>query len=118
MAKEDTIRLKRVYQAVEQHDGFRVLVDRLWPRGLSRDKAKVDLWLKGLAPTHELRRWFNHDPGKWIEFLKKYKKELQANQEMVNDFRQTIKGRDVVTFLFAASDEAHNNAVALKRLLE
>jgi uncharacterized protein YeaO (DUF488 family) len=118
MAKEDAIRLKRVYQAVERHDGFRGLVDRLWPRGLSKDEAQIDLWLKDLAPSHALRRWFNHDPGKWPEFVKKYRKELQAKPALVDDLKQTIREKKIVTFLFAASDEAHNNAVALKRLLE
>ncbi len=102
MAKEYKINLKRIYKAAEKSDGFRILVDRLWPRGVSKDKAKIDLWLKDLAPSHELRQWFSHDPGKWPEFLKRYKKELQAKQELVNDLKQKIKEEKIVTLLFSA----------------
>jgi uncharacterized protein YeaO (DUF488 family) len=118
MGKGYKLQLKRVYQAVEKHDGYRILVDRLWPRGVSKEKAKIDLWLKDLAPSHELRKWFSHDPGKWPEFLKRYKKELQTKQELVNDLKQKIKEQKVVTLLFSAADEDYNNAVALKRLVE
>ena len=117
MAKEYTIKLKRVYEKVEKTDGFRILVDRLWPRGLSKEKVKVDLWLKDVAPGHELRRWFGHDPTKWVEFQKRYKKELMNNREPLDEIKETIKEKKIATLVFSASDVKHNNAVALKDLL-
>jgi uncharacterized protein YeaO (DUF488 family) len=118
MPKESKVKIKRIYEAAEKSDGFRILVDRLWPRGVSKEKAKIDLWLKDLAPSHELRRWFSHDPTKWFEFLKRYEKELQTQQRLIRDLKQKIKEEKTVTLLFSASDEEYNNAVALKRLLK
>lgn len=111
------IRLKRVYDDASPDDGTRVLVDRLWPRGLSREVAKVDLWLKGLAPSDELRRWFNHDPERWPEFRKRYRAELAENSEDLETLRRLVAGKTPVTLLFAAKDSEHNNAVVLKERL-
>ena len=117
MGKGNAIKLKRVYEKREKSDGFRILVDRLWPRGLSKEKAKVDLWLKDVAPGHELRRWFGHDPKRWDEFQKRYNKELMKNRELLDGIKEKINEKGVVTLLFSASDEEHNNAVALKNFL-
>ena len=107
------IKLKRVYEKPDEKDGFRILVDRLWPRGLTKEKADVDLWLKDIAPTTELRKWFNHDPEKWTDFQKKYLKELKENKEAVSKLKEHLK-KGAVTLLFAAKDEAHNEALVLK----
>ena len=106
------VRVKRVYAAREDGDGTRVLVDRLWPRGLSREKAEADLWLKDLAPSHELRRWFGHDPKRWREFRRRYTAELRSRREEVQDLRRRAR-RGTVTLLYSARDEEHNQAVAL-----
>ncbi|MEO5907861.1 MAG: DUF488 family protein [Ginsengibacter sp.] len=90
-----------------------MLVDRLWPRGLTKEKAAVDLWLKNIAPTTELRKWFNHDPEKWKEFEKKYLKELLKNEETVSELKPHLK-KSVVTLLYGAKDEVHNEAQVLK----
>jgi len=111
------IKVKRVYDAPESGDGFRILVDRLWPRGLSKDKADVDLWLKDVAPSDELRKWFGHDPEKWVEFQRAYWTELDTKKEQVDTIRQKAKGH-TVTLLFSAHDAEHNNAIALKGYLE
>ena len=112
----DKLYIKRVYDAPEKADGQRILVDRLWPRGLSRDKAHIDHWLKEIAPSNELRHWFGHDPRKWDEFLRRYGEELQANGEAVATLRSTI-GDKITTLLYAAHDTQHNNAVALRDFL-
>ena len=117
MAKNYTVKLKRVYEKEEESDGFRILVDRLWPRGLSKEKVKVDLWLKDIAPSNKLRKWFGHDPTKWDEFQKRYEKELKKNKELVDGIKEKIEEKEIVTLLFSASDEEHNNAVVLKNLL-
>jgi len=111
------IRLKRVYDDASLDDGMRVLVDRLWPRGLSREAAKVDLWLKGLAPSDELRHWFNHDRERWPEFRERYRAELAENSEDLETLRRLVAGKTPVTLLFAAKDSEHNNAVVLKERL-
>ena len=110
------IQIKRIYDEPDKRDGFRVLVDRLWPRGLSRDKAKVDLWLKDMAPSDELRKWFSHDPVKWPEFRKRYKEELKGKQELVEQLCEEAK-KGKVTLLFSAKDTEHNNAVVLRGIL-
>jgi uncharacterized protein YeaO (DUF488 family) len=112
------IKLKRVYEDWEKDDGYRVLVDRLWPRGVSKEKAHLDLWLKEIAPSTELRKWFGHDAQKWGEFEKKYKKELGANQELVDQLKQLEEEHAVVTLLYGARDTEHNEAVVLLDLLE
>ncbi|BBL68194.1 hypothetical protein MchiMG62_13750 [Methanoculleus chikugoensis] len=97
-------------------DGIRILVDRLWPRGLSKEKAEIDRWEKDLAPTSELRKWFGHDPAKWDEFLRRYRAELEGKEEELARLRQEAS-EGTVTLLYAAKDEEHNNAVALKRYI-
>jgi len=111
------LRLKRVYDPAEPGDGCRVLVDRLWPRGLSKEKARVDYWLKELAPSDELRRWFGHDPERWAEFRERYQGELAANAAGLDELRQ-LAAREPVTLLYAARDDQHNNAVVLLELLK
>lgn len=110
------LHIKRVYDAPDADDGYRVLVDRLWPRGLSKDAAKVDLWLKEIAPSDALRKWFAHDPEKWQEFQKRYVAELQQNDAALDAVRAELRKRHV-TLLYAAKDEAHNNAVVLRSYL-
>lgn len=111
-----TIGLKRIYDAKADEDGFRVLVDRLWPRGISKQDAAIDLWLKDIAPSQELRRWFDHNPARWPEFSRRYREELQHNEALVDVLREKAR-RSVVTLLFAAKDVEHNNAVVLKDVL-
>lgn len=109
------IKIKRVYEGPSNEDGFRVLVDRLWPRGLSRDRAKVDLWLKDIAPSDKLRKWFAHDPEKWGEFKRRYFEELKGKKEL-DLIIEKAHGR--VALLYGAKDEKHNNAAALKEYIE
>lgn len=111
------ISIKRVYDEPAANDGMRVLVDRLWPRGLSKDEARVDLWLKAIAPSNDLRKWFQHDHEKWPEFKKRYFAELDANGEAVQALKQQIKGHKNVVFLFSAKEPECNNAEALKEYL-
>lgn len=111
------VRLKRVYEELSPDDGKRVLVERLWPRGVSKEEAHVDLWLKDIAPSPELRKWFGHDPEKWEEFRKLYWQELDRNHSVVSKLRDLIQQSDV-TFIYAAHDEVHNSAVILKEYLE
>ena len=109
--------IKRVYTPPDKSDGYRILIDRLWPRGISKENAKIDHWLKDIAPSHELRKWFGHDPKKWEEFKKRYHKELLKNPEAIQWLKDKVTN-EKVSLLFAASDEKHNNAVALKFLLK
>jgi uncharacterized protein YeaO (DUF488 family) len=111
------IHLKRAYVAPAADDGMRILVERLWPRGLTRDKAAIDWWAKAIAPSAELRKWYAHDVEKWPEFSRRYRAELDGNPEAVAELKQRI-GRKHVTFVFAAHDETHNSAVVLKAYLE
>ena len=108
---------KRVYLPASDTDGFRVLVDRLWPRGIKKENAHVDLWAKALAPSTELRKWFGHDPERFEEFARRYEEELSANAE-AGTLLKEIRTHDVVTLLFGAKDENHNNAVVLSRILQ
>jgi uncharacterized protein YeaO (DUF488 family) len=112
-----TVKLKRVYDPPKPADGFRVLVDRLWPRGVSKSYARIDLWLKEIAPSAALRKWFGHDTLKWDTFRARYFRELQKNPEAVAQLNEIIRNGPV-TLLFAAKDQEHNNAVALKEYLE
>ncbi len=112
------LRIKRIYEPPEKTDGYRVLVDRLWPRGISKERAAVDVWLKKIAPTPGLRLWFGHDPDKWAEFRNKYLKELKANKIATDEARNYINAHDVVTLLYAAKDPDHNHALVLKELLK
>lgn len=109
--------IKRAYSPAEESDGKRVLVDRLWPRGLSKEKARIDLWLKEIAPSTELRKWFGHDPAKWNEFRRRYKAEIKANNEAVDELREIAK-RGPVTLVYAARDEEHNDTVVLQEFLK
>jgi len=111
------IRIKRIYEEAAGDDGLRVLVDRLWPRGVSKAEAKIDRWEKEIAPSTELRHWFGHDPTKWEEFLERYRAELEGKEEVLARLRQE-SNEGTVTLLYAAKDEEHNNAVALKRYIE
>lgn len=111
------IRLKRIYEAPAAEDGCRVLVDRVWPRGLAKDKARVDHWLREIAPSTELRKWFGHDPARWGEFRRRYEAELADNTQAVSRLRDILRNETRVTLLFAARDERHNNAVALRDYL-
>jgi uncharacterized protein YeaO (DUF488 family) len=113
------LRIKRVYKPPDDRDGVRVLVDRLWPRGLSREKARIDLWLKEIAPSDALRRRFHDDPGGWEDFKTAYYAELEraSAQSAVRDLLERLT-REPVTLLFAARDETRNNAVALKEWID
>ena len=111
------IKLKRVYEKPLKEDGIRVLVERLWPRGLTKERASVDLWLKDVAPTTELRKWFGHDPAKWEQFCKRYRVELEQRKDAVNLLKQKSKV-GTITLVYAARDEKHNSAVALKEILK
>jgi uncharacterized protein YeaO (DUF488 family) len=115
--KRHTIRLKRVYETPERSDGLRILVDRLWPRGLSKAKGHVDLWAKEIAPSTELRKWYAHDPDKWPELKRRYAEELEANPEQVRAILEEVKRGDV-TFLYAAKDGRFTSAVVLKEYIE
>ena len=110
------IKIKRVYDKPTKEDGFRILVDRLWPRGIS--KEKVDLWLKEVAPSNDLRNWFSHDPKKWEEFKRKYERELQDKQELIHKIKQAEKEKGIVTLLYSTRNTEHNNAIALNIMLE
>lgn len=107
------IKVKRVYDKAEKEDGFRILVDRLWPRGLSKEKAKVNLWLRDIAPSNELRKWFSHDPSKWEEFKKRYHVELEKKKELVKEIKEAERQKGTVTLLYGTSETKYNNAFAL-----
>lgn len=111
------VQIKRVYGPAVKGDGTRVLVDRLWPRGLKREDAKLDDWVKEIAPTAELRKWFNHDPERWVEFQRRYEAELRANVEISRKLLEKA-GKGRLTLLYAAHDEEHNQAVVLARHLQ
>jgi len=113
------IRIKRVYEPPEAGDGMRVLVDRLWPRGLKREVARVDLWAKEVAPSHELRKWFGHETARWKEFQIRYRRELQSPEaEAILAELSHLARKETVTLIFAASDIARNNAVTLREILD
>jgi len=111
------IRIKRVYDQAASDDGFRILVDRLWPRGLSKERANVDLWLRDVAPSDGLRKWFSHETEKWADFKTKYEIELKGKQELLHRIKQAEKEKGTVTILYSAKDEEHNNAVVLSAVL-
>ena len=111
------IKIKRVYDLPDKTDGMRVLVDRLWPRGIKKEDAGFDLWLKDIAPSAELRKWFAHDPSKWQEFRTRYRQELKDRPGMIEDLKKTAR-KGTVTLLFAAKDADRNNAAVLKEMLE
>ncbi len=111
------IRIKRVYEEPSEADGRRILVDRLWPRGLSKEKAKVDVWVKDIAPSTELRHWYGHEPHKWTEFKSRYASELADNPEQVEKLVEEVHS-GIVTFLYSSKEKQLNNAVALKEYIE
>ena len=112
-----TLKIKRVYNPFAKSDGYRILVDRVWPRGIIKAEANIDLWLKEIAPSTQLRQWFNHDPEKWSEFKKRYFKELSNQKELIATLLEKTH-KHKITILFGAKDEKYNNAVALKEYLE
>jgi len=112
------IQLKRAYEQPSGDDGFRIFVERLWPRGLKKAELAVDLWLKEIAPSPELRRWFGHDPARWEEFCRRYWAELEAHQAEVTLLQEKIREQGKVTLVYGSRDQEHNAAVALKRFLE
>ncbi|MEW9676341.1 DUF488 domain-containing protein [Lentibacillus sp. L22] len=115
------IAIKRIYEEAEQDDGIRILVDRVWPRGMSKEKAKLDYWIKDVGPSNELRKWFGHDPGKYPAFKQKYKDELaegSQHEELEKLKKITKENNGHVTLLFSAKDETHNQANVLKEILE
>jgi len=112
------IRIERIYNNPRENKSFRILVDRLWPRGLSKDKVKVDLWQKDIAPSNSLRKWFGHDENSWHEFKRRYFKELDKNINAVNQILDKVKEEGSITLLYGSKEEKFNNAVALKEYLE
>lgn len=112
------IKTKRIYEKQSKEDGYRILIDRLWARGLTKEKAGVDLWLKEIAPSNELRKWYSHDPVKWNDFRKKYSDELQGKEDLLNRIKQLEKEKKIVTLLFSSKEERLNNAAALREILE
>ncbi|MBS1552620.1 MAG: DUF488 domain-containing protein [Bacteroidetes bacterium] len=111
------IKIKRIYEKPSNEDGYRILVDRLWPRGLTKEKADIDVWLKEIAPSTDLRKWFAHDHKKWKSFEVKYKRELKNNADLINKIRQLEKEKGNITLLYSAKDEEFNDAVVLKKYL-
>lgn len=105
--------IKRVYETPSKEDGYRILIDRLWPRGLTKEKAQVDLWLKDISPSSALRKWFNHEPEKWTEFRKLYKAEIGKNKNATQILKVELKKHQKVTLVYGAKDEEHNDAVVL-----
>ena len=111
------IRTKRIYEPATRKDGCRVLVDRIWPRGVSRQRAQISDWLQAVAPSTDLRRWFGHDPEKWTEFVRRYRRELRHKPFELSSLRALVRTQWVVTLVYAARDEHRNNAVVLRQLL-
>jgi len=112
------IKVKRVYDPPEEDDCFRILIDRLWPRGLSKQKAKLDSWMKDVAPTNDLRHWYSHEPEKWQEFQKKYKEELKPKRDLLLEIKRLEKEKGTITLVYSSREADINNAVALKIFLE
>lgn len=111
------INLKRVYEGARPSDGFRVLVDRLWPRGISKEEAHIDEWLRDIAPSTELRKWFGHDPEKWPEFQRRYKDELKSNKQSLEKLLADTAGKDI-TLVYASREQKYNNVTVLKEVLK
>ena len=110
------VRLKRAYEPPEKTDGTRILVDRLWPRGVSKAEARLDEWIKDIAPSAELRTWFDHDPDRWDEFRRRYRAELSRNSERLKDLRRRAR-EGPITLVYSARDEIHNDAVVLRNVI-
>ena len=111
------IKIKRAYEPIAKSDGFRILVDRLWPRGIKKEDAHVDIWLKDIAPSNELRKWFNHEPEKWAGFRKKYLAELQSSP-VTAELLEQVKKHTTITLVYSAKDEQHSQAIVIKEFLE
>jgi len=111
------IQTKRVYEEPEESDGSRILAERLWPRGVSKERAALDRWMKGVAPSHELRKWFDHDPDKWEEFQERYRKELFGSKAVV-EMIELIRRHRTVTLIYASKDEKHNSTMVLREFLQ
>ena len=111
-------KIKRIYDEPSKADGYRMLVDRLWPRGVSKARAKVDLWLKEVTPTDKLRKWYSHDPERWIEFQRMYKSELKDRLDALNQIKEIEKEKKIVTLVYAAKDTKHTHAIVLLKTLE
>ncbi len=112
------LKVKRVYETASRSDGYRILVDRVWPRGMKKEDAKIDLWLKDVAPSSSLRKWFSHDKEKWDKFKEKYHKELDKKKDSVNEIFEKQGKRKNITLVFGSREEKYNNAVALKEYLQ
>ena len=112
------IKIKRAYDKASKEDGYRVLVDGLWPRGISKDDAKIDLWLKEISPSSELREWFSHDPKKWEGFKSKYRNELKEKAGLVKEIKRIEKEKKTITLLYSTKDEQHNNVIVLSEILK
>jgi len=112
-----SIKLKRAYEKPEESDGLRILVERLWPRGLSKEAADIDAWMKDVAPSNDLRKWYGHDPEKWAEFKKRYFEELDGEKDAVEELRKAVRGKNV-TFVYGSKEEKLNSAAALREYLE
>lgn len=111
------LKLKRVYELPEESDGYRVLADRLWPRGIKKEAAQIDIWLKEVAPSTALRKWFNHEPEKWQEFVSKYKSELR-DSDVLDDLKSLVRKHKTITLLYGSKDEKYNHAVVLRMVLK
>lgn len=111
------VKIKRIYDKVDKEDGERILVDRLWPRGISKERAQLNTWLKDIAPSDQLRKWFAHDPKRWKEFQRKYKAELKDKETAIAEMKKIMRKEKKVTLLYGAKDEEHNQAVVLKDFL-
>ena len=112
------IKIKRIYESSSEEDGFRILIDRLWPRGLSKESAQIDTWLKDIAPSDSLRKWFSHDPKKWSEFKKRYREELKEKKDTISMIKSFEKEKKTITFLYSAKDKEYNNAVFLQEYMQ
>lgn len=112
-----SLKVKRIYEKPDKTDGYRILVDRLWPRGLKKSDAKVDLWLKEIAPSNELRKWYNHDPEKWEAFKENYHKELKGKEELLKKIKELEKENHTITLLYSSKEEKLNNATALLQIV-
>jgi uncharacterized protein YeaO (DUF488 family) len=112
------IKIKRVYDPPSKQDGYRILIDRLWPRGLTKERANIDLWLKEVAPSNDLRKWYSHDAEKWEEFKKRYEKELKNKQDLLTKIKQLEKEKGKITLLYSTKETEYNNAVALDIFLK
>lgn len=111
------IKIKRIYEEPSKDDGYRIFIDRLWARGLKKEEAKIDLWLKEIAPSNELRKWYSHDPTKWTAFNEKYNTELKGKEELLDQIIKLEKGKGTLTFLYSSKEPKLNNAVALAEII-